>query len=103
MKNFYTKYDCTQLFVRHGRIHDNGPNRVNHLEEIKHIIPCYVHLKNMLDICRKRGDKPTANVIYESDDFKTIDFELTGNDWHWKWRFGLDIELWSLLPEIKGD
>jgi hypothetical protein len=102
MKNFYLKYDCTQLSKGHG-IHRKGPNAIEGSHVVKEIIPFYARLKKTLEFSRKRGNELTVRVISNHDNFRIVDFELTGNDWHWKWRFGLDIELWSLLPEIKGD
>jgi hypothetical protein len=68
---------------------------------VKDIIPFYANLKRTLEFCRKKGNKLTVRVISNHDNFRIVDFELTNYDWHWKWRFGLDIELWSFLPEIQ--
>ena len=103
MKNFYTKYDCTNLFIRNGKIWDKGPLRTFYSVETRHIITSYGDLYHSLLISRKRGNKPTVRVIYEGDGFKTIDVELVGDDWHYKWRFGLEDKIWSFLPEIQGD
>ena len=100
MQNFYLKYDCTQLSKGHG-IHRKGPNPIEASRVLNEIIPFYASLKKTLEFSRKRGNKLAVRVISNHDNFRIVDFELIGDDWHYKWRFGLDIELWSFLPEIQ--